>query len=313
MLSRKIAIGCWVALLAGSGWAVEFPDSKLIKAELAKVTFESQGKEHTLRIGSEIKFYGRNGKELPTAEGIGMLVPGNIVQIVASEEDAAKGPQIVFMRLIDGELPTAKAVDLLPDPDFKGEIGKGSVPQDWVDYFPTAKVGDFAEHKGFGRVRREVLAVDSDSITVARVVDTGGTRHEFREKLTLSKAQKDHLKKSALGEDEKQPKPKTAKTKTTKPKSKQRLTAAQKKALKAKEEREAAQAKAKAEREAAQAKAKEPAIETLTIDGEELECQVEKGSGTAKLWTSDRVPFDGVVKRRSPNDNIDLVKFGRAK
>lgn len=282
--------------------AVEYPDAKVIKTEPGKVTFVSQEKEHTLPIGLDVKFYGLNGKELPLEQGVGMVQPGNVLQIVAGQDDATPQLHIVFVRLISGKIPnldTAK-VSLLPDPNFKDEVGKPSLPDNWLDYFPTAKVGDFAEYHGFGRVRYEVLAVTEDSVTVARVVDTRGTRHEFHDKFSLTAAQKKQLAKQASAAEEKpQPKPKP---KTTASKTKKKLTPAQERAQKAKEEREAALAKKN-----------EPKTETLRIDGQELLCNVEETGKSSALWTSPLVPFDHLVRRKAPNDDLQLVKFGRGK
>ena len=303
-------------LMIAMGWfgtvsSAEYPGAVIARGYPERLAFHYEGKAQVLPFGIGLKFYDTEGKELDLLEGAGILSRGNKVTIVTAEDEASK-EQVVSVRLIEGTIakPALESgVDLKPDPNFKDEVQTATLPEEWLAYFPTAKVGDYAQYKGFGRYRLEVLAIDGDVLTVARVVDTGGTRHEFRTHYAISKAQKDRLKeKPATGKTSsslrKTASTTKAKTKSTKPAK--NLTAAQKKALKEKEAREAVQA-------AARAKKDEPKTQPMLVDGRQLLCDVQRISVEHTRWYSPEVPFTGLVMVQRPNENEQLVAFARAK
>jgi hypothetical protein len=297
-----LSLLCFIVSAAAS-LADDIPAAKIVSMVKGKVTFEADGKEQTLSIGLGLKFFDKEGKELPLDQGIGMLQAGNVVKLTTSKDDTSPQPRIRSVTLVSGTIPTANAapmVDLKPDPNFKEKVGSTSPPNEWLDYFPTAKVGDFAEYKGFGRVRHEVIAADGETITVARVVDTRGTRNEFCTKYTLNNGQKRTLEQKAKAKEEA--------AKPVKPAPKKKLTPEQERAQKIREKNQQERAEADAKR-----KAEKESMETVTIDGREITCLRVKHSFQSETWTSPEVPFDGLVKRVAPNDNLTLVSFGRGK
>jgi hypothetical protein len=305
MLRHVFTVPLILLILSAALQAEEIAAAKIVSMEKGKVTFTAGSKEQTLTIGRGLKFFDTTGKELSLEEGLGILQAGNVVNLVTAKDDTSPQPRIVSVVLVSGSIaqPMIEQVDLRPDPKFPGDIEVSSLPDAWLAYFPTAKVGDFAEYKGFGRVRHEVLAVEGDTITVARVVDTRGARSEFRTKFTITMGQKRTLDQRAKEDAEANAKPK----KKTSSK-KQKLTPAREREQAIREKNRLAR-----EAEAAARKAETEWVEKLTIGDREVECNAEKEGSQSTIWKSAEVPFDGLVKQQRPNDNLSLTSFGRGK
>lgn len=305
----------FVVLLAFGLRAEEITGAKIFKADKGRLAFEHEGKKRVLSFGLGLKYFDKEGAELDLLKGSGILAPGNIVTLTTEKDDTSPEPTIRAIRLVEGTIVEAKPmakVDLHPDPNFKGTVMDSDWPKTWFAYYGNAKVGDFAEIKGFGRARREVLEVDGDSILVAHVVDTLGTRTELRWRYTMSETTKTQLERKresderrAKGLEEKaKAAAKNAANKSNSKSSKSSKTSKSSSSKSKEKSNEADKAKKKEKEE-------EPTTEIITVGDEELECTIDRIGKSSARWICEKVPFEGYVRVRIPNGNEDLVAYGR--
>ena len=307
----------FAALFAFGLRADEIEGAKIFKADKGRLAFEHEGKKRVLAFGLGLKYFDKEGAELDLLKGSGILAPGNIVNLTTEKDDTSPEPTIRAIRLVEGtivEMKPMKEVDLRPDPNFKGEVMDSDWPKSWFAYYGTAKVGDFTEIKGFGRARREVLEVDGDTILVAHVADTLGTRTELRWRYKMSETTKTQMERKresderrAKGLEEKaKAAAKNAGNKSSSKSSKSSKTS-KGSSSKSKEKSSDADKSKKKEKE------EEPTTETITVGDEELECTIDRVGKSSARWICEKVPFEGYVRVRIPNGNEDLVAYGRGK
>lgn len=317
----------FIALLACGLRAEEITGAKIFKADKGRLAFEHEGKKRAFSFGLGLKYFDKEGAELDLLKGSGILAPGNIVTLTTEKDDTSPEPTIRAIRLVEGTIVEAKpmaTVDLRPDPNFKGSVMDSNWPTDWFAYYGTAKVGDFAEISGFGRARREVLEASADSVLVAHVVDTKGSRTEFRVRYTMSDARKAQYEKwrdvnaRFAKAKELEENAKVAENKSSTKKSNAGKSSTSK--LASKNSKNSKTSKSTAAKSKEQEKSKEaekpqkkelPTTEKITVGDIELECKIVRLSESATRWISPEVPFEGYVRVRISHGDEDLVAFGR--
>lgn len=322
----------FAALFAFGLRADEIEGAKIFKADKGRLAFEHEGKKRVLAFGLGLKYFDKEGAELDLLKGSGILAPGNIVNLTTEKDDTSPEPTIRAIRLVEGtivEMKPMKEVDLLPDPNYTGSIMDSNWPTDWFPYYGTAKKGDFAEISGFGRARREVLEATADSVLVAHVVDTKGSRTEFRVRYTMSEARKSQYvkwretnaklaKAKEMEENAKVAESKSStkkavagKSSTNKSTSKNSKNSKNSKTTKSTAAKNKEKETAKAKEAEKPEKKEPPTTETITVGDVELECKIVRLSESAARWISDKVPFEGYVRVRISHGDEDLVAFGR--